>query len=392
MSIQYAFPFCVISDLGITKTVNGTVTITTAETSVSNDFGLTTRTWQDQQPDQTILITDSKHSDSKLTFIITVEVNDPDAVIVIFAPESSVKLIALKQNIVGTDFKQVDQWYRLPLHNDQTAVAVVQTFIHETPDTAIDRNINFRETLTYVERLTTNNLDIIDYLGKDNLKNKFFNKQIPATDFIPARPNTEQFKWAGDTTEYRYNALGYRSNIEYTTNVDQVILCLGDSDSFGIGINNDNIWPTLIQQETNTTVYNLSVLGASVDSLTRIAVQTIQALENKVVAVLMHYPPMSLREFVSKQYKGGVHTHRNYNLPYADWWDHIDWQSNNYNFNKNRLLLENICLRFNIKYFDLHINREDPKVPLDFNEYGVYSCLGPKTHRAIANYFIKKLQ
>jgi hypothetical protein len=94
---------------------------------------------------------------------------------------------------------------------------------------------------------------------------------------------------------------------------------------------------------------------------------------------------------VSKRYKGGVHTHRNYNLPYADWWDHIDWQSNNYNFNKNRLLMENVCSRHNIAYHDLYINRDDNKVPFDFVEYGVYSSIGPHTHQAIANYFSRKL-
>lgn len=418
MSIRYAFPFCAISDLGISKTVTGSLTATESTFGITAtvDFTIAAKTWNQQQPELTIAIEmdDSLLYDSELVFDFSCTLDADDCLVLVFEPalDHTQSLDAcvrtLQQQIVDTDYVKTDIWYNLPVKANHVSRANIRTHVQETERTVVGHladRITFRKTLTHIAAEPNKpgmNLDenIEYYLGKDRLKNLYFNAEIPPAWLIPARiqnpapyinANAVGF-FAGDTTEYCYNNLGYRSTVDYVLEdllTKRVVICLGDSDSFGIGIEYDNIWPNLI--DTDATVLNLSIPGISLDGITRIAAQTIQALGNTVDAVLIHYPPMSLREFVSKQYKGGVHTHRNYNLPYSDWWDHIDWQSNNYNFNKNRLLLENICARRDIEFYDLYINRDDKKVPFDFVEYGVYSSIGPHTHRAIANYFNRKL-
>ena len=418
MSTHYTFPFCALDNIGNTYKVSGSISIRINELDISkkNTFELITQTWQTQIPNNTISVevNDDFLEDTEMNFEITVEMDNPTALILVFSPKLEytqnvdAHIVPRNQKILGTDFANNRGWYNLPLHSGQTGTVTIQTYVQETPNSvlsSIAENITFREKLTYIEQPAKKpgmsiEENIEYYLGKDKFKNLFFDKTIPASWEIPARfKNSLTIKnlnsigfFKGDSTEYYYNNLGYRSTRAYDDTLpDKVIICLGDSDAFGIGVEQDKIWSSQIEQQTGITTMNMGVPGTSVDGLTRIGVQTIQALEDRIAAVFVHYPALSLREFVSKKYKGGVHTHRNYNLPYADWWDHIDWQSNNYNFNKNRLLLENTCLRYGVKFFDLTINREDSKVPFDFVEYGVYTSIGPNTHRAIANYFVKKL-
>jgi hypothetical protein len=419
MTICYKFPFSVISNFGLDKTATGSITITETQFDVSQtvEFAdVMVGNWDNQKivGHLNIEMSEDLLFDSELFFDITCTLGDKDSIVLIMRPELihqqtvDAYLVPKKQVVLKTTFSTKDTWQNLPLRNQQKAQTVVRTHVQETEKTVIGnlaKRITFRKTFTYITSEPNKpglNLDenIEYYLGKDRLRNLYFAAEIPASWSIPTRiqnpapiknANTVGF-FKGDSTEYHYNNLGYRSKFDYVAEElaeKRVVFCVGDSDTFGIGIEHDKIWPNLI--DTEAAVLNLSVPGISTDGLARLVAQTVQTLGNSIDAVLIHYAPMSLREFVSKRYKGGVHTHRNYNLPYADWWDHIDWQSNNYNFNKNRLLMESICAQYNIAYYDLYINRDDKKVPFDFVEYGVYSSIGPATHQAIANYFSRKL-
>jgi len=395
MSARYLFPFCAISNAGIIKSAIGTITIFGNNSSTTTEFNLMTRTWHSQIADDMVKVDDVR-SNVDLEFNISVSVHDPDIVILFFAPTSPdyTQLIPVQQCIEKTDFATQGEWHNLPIKHKQIARVTLKPYATTQTVADIVQEKTFAPKLEYFD-LGVDVEDIESYLGKDHLRNLYFNKKIPAASSIPARIDAEEFRYPGDDTVYRYNNLGYRASQDYTAETltnKKLIICLGDSDTFGIGIEQDMTWPYLVEQQTGATVLNLSVLGISTDGLARIATQTIQLLSPQIVAVFMLYPSMSLREFVSKKFSGGVHTHRNDNLPYADWWEHIDWKSNNYNFNKNKILIESVCAKFSILYQDLYINRDDKKIPLDLIYYNVYSSLGPKTHRAIANYFIKKLK
>jgi hypothetical protein len=420
MTIQYRFPFGVISDTGVAQTATGSITVTETRFNISTTVEFTNVSvgrWNNQISTGAVDIemNDSLLYESELYFKITCTLDNSDCILLVFMPELihdkllDTYLYAEVQTVVDTEFSTSGTWQNLPIKNNQQANTTLVTYVQETEKTVIGNLANtftFREEMIYVSAEPTKpdmplDQNIEYYLGKDRLKNLYFKPTIPAAWEIPARILNPALNvrcsmkgfFRGDPKEYCFNNLGYRSQFDYIQEEladKRIVVCLGDSDTFGVGLELTEIWPNLVQ--TDATVLNLSVPGISIDGIARIVVQTVQALGSSVDAVLAFYPSMSLREFVSKKYKGGVHTHRNYNLPYADWWEHIDWQSNNYNFNKNQLLMQGICAKYGIQFHDLYINRTDKKVPYDFFEYGVYSSIGKVTHQAIGNYFSRKIK
>jgi hypothetical protein len=58
-------------------------------------------------------------------------------------------------------------------------------------------------------------------------------------------------------TEYRFNSLGYRSDIEFTTGKNPIIL-LGNTISFGLGLEIQNTFSYIISSYFKKIVYNFS--------------------------------------------------------------------------------------------------------------------------------------
>ena len=239
------------------------------------------------------------------------------------------------------------------------------------------------------------------YLNKDHHKNLFFNGVIPpAWEFsnyhvdLKAVASTVVDK--PGYNNYAYNNLSYRSNFDYTVESlsdKKCILCLGDSDTFGRSIQLENIWSTQIAKSFEEyTVMNMGLFGAGPDSVSRIGVNTIMALPTAVKIVLIAWPPYLRREVATKKSKAMVYKtpFNDEVLPFENYWDQIDWVANSYNFYKNKLFLEAVCKANNIEYYDLEINLDTPAIKEDFiNEYRYF---GNNTHKAIANYFEKKIK
>lgn len=232
-------------------------------------------------------------------------------------------------------------------------------------------------------------------LGRDHLPNLHWQPVIPNTWDIPARhnstfqsPTTKQINING--IDYQLNNLGYRANFDFTDALksEEVVLLLGDSDTFGRGQPLQEIYSTKMQRQTSYCIVNLGVSGISPDGMTRVGVQSMLALGNAVKHVCVLWPVFSLREFVSKNFACGVHNTSDY-VPYADWWDHIDWVGNNYNYRKNKILLESVAQSIGAKYHDLIINRYDKDSPTQYVQDGQYTELNGVSHTAVANYFLK---
>lgn len=241
------------------------------------------------------------------------------------------------------------------------------------------------------------------YLGKDRLPNIHWKKEIPsAWSIIPratflklCNENAHNVTITLDSVEYYLNNLGYRSNFDFV--VDElknkdVILVLGDSDTSGRGISFEDMYSTRMQLKSDACVVNLGVPGLSADGMSRIGVKTLLALGTAVKHVCVFWPVASLREFVSKKFNNGVHTSLVDSVPYKDWWDHIDWVSNNYNYQKNRILLEQATLNAEAKYHDLMINRYDKDSAVTYITLDDgFTELSAESHSAIANYFLRKI-
>lgn len=254
--------------------------------------------------------------------------------------------------------------------------------------------------------------EIEQALGKDRLPNLHWKADIPSAWSIISRPEILLCSpdMAGATITlnenitYKFNNLGYRTNFDYDV-VDlkkqNVILLLGDSDTVGRGVDYNDMYATKLSNLLpDYCVVNLGVASISSDGMARIGVQSILALGSAVKHVCVLWPIFSNREFVSKKFASGIHVASNH-IPYTDWYSHIDWVSNNYNYQKNRILLEQTAMANGAKYHDLMVNRYDKNSPITYNlvkspgsavkKETTFTEFSVESHTAIANYFYKKI-
>jgi hypothetical protein len=144
---------------------------------------------------------------------------------------------------------------------------------------------------------------------------------------------------------------------------------------------------------TNHYVINLGVAGISGDGMVQDWCSNNSSTGSSVKHVCVLWPVLSMREFVSKKFCYNVHRDSDC-LPYEDWWDHVDWVSNNYNYQKNRLLIEQTAKNCGAQYHDLIINRYDKNTPIGYNsiqnnEFTEFTAT--ESHTAISNYFLRKI-
>jgi hypothetical protein len=237
------------------------------------------------------------------------------------------------------------------------------------------------------------------YLGKDKFKDIYFKKGFPsAYEIQPAYISPEDFTAKDARANYRHpeipfrmNNLGYRNDFDFSVESlkgKKLVLCLGCTDTFGMHDYAENIWPGLLLKHLpDYTVLNLGIIGASRDTVARILTRVAQELGEEIKYACILWPHPSRREWVSKEYTKMITSFDKDDVPFEEYWDFIDWKSNNYNSFKNYHLIKNVCLVNQIKMLDLELDRFDKKVPYDYN--GPYFALGPDTHNAIANYFAK---
>ncbi len=243
------------------------------------------------------------------------------------------------------------------------------------------------------------------YLGKDRLPNLHWQARIPNTWDIPPKisgmslVNSNSYSTTITLDEgipYRLNNLGYRSMIDYDEQLynKDLILAVGDSDTFARGVEFDQMYSSHIQKNTGYTVLNLGIPGISSDGAARVAVQSMLALKSAVKHVCVLWPIFSLREFVSKTFQCGTHAKGDH-VPYKDWYQHIDWVSNNYNYQKNRMLIKHTAEAVGAQFHDLIINRADKNNNITYitvrSAGSSFTELDANSHEAIANYFVRQI-
>lgn len=80
----------------------------------------------------------------------------------------------------------------------------------------------------------------------------------PEHMFIYSNKTIKNFGYDQETdVEYKFNSLGYRSNIEYQINKRPIVV-LGNTLSFGLGVAVEDTFAYKIAKETSIPVYNLS--------------------------------------------------------------------------------------------------------------------------------------
>ena len=147
---------------------------------------------------------------------------------------------------------------------------------------------------------------------KGTLQNYFSMGQLVASD--KNLPSSEQYFLQTDSEEnydinqpsnytktsikYKFNSYGFRTNEFILPKTLPVILVLGCSFTLGIGLKEEDTWPTIFQQTyfPEYTLYNLGLGGASADTVARLAINFIPILKPDIVAVF--WPNMCRYEIV----------------------------------------------------------------------------------------------
>lgn len=97
--------------------------------------------------------------------------------------------------------------------------------------------------------------------------------------------------------EYHFDKWGYRNKAEIT-NPDAI--AVGCSTTFGIGMDEERIWPTLVSKELGISVRNFGIPGGSFESIHRVLTVWLEELKPKYV--FLAYPAsLTRRSFVSPQ-------------------------------------------------------------------------------------------
>ncbi len=240
------------------------------------------------------------------------------------------------------------------------------------------------------------------YLGKDSFKDIYFKPEFPHAYEVPIGPLTvntmtsitNNFNkiWKPELM-FKINNLGYRSDEDFSVEKfkdKKLVLCLGCTDTFGIHDVVDKVWPGILNNSLEDyEVLNLGIIGASRDTISRILIKLIAVLPNEIKHICILWPHPGRREFISKLYTNVICSHDKITTPYDEYWDFIDWKSNNYNHFKNQHLIFNLCEKNNINMLGLEIDRFDKKLSCDYS--GDHFAFGEHSHTAIAEYFRKKI-
>jgi len=87
---------------------------------------------------------------------------------------------------------------------------------------------------------------------------------------------------------YRYNSRGFRDD-EWPTNLSDVIWCVGDSFTTGIGQPFEETWPQVLQKETGKRCLNIGVDGSSNDSIAIRAKEICLNYNPKIMVIMWSY-------------------------------------------------------------------------------------------------------
>lgn len=152
---------------------------------------------------------------------------------------------------------------------------------------------------------------------------------------------------------YSFNSHGFRSP-EF--NDSPSILCLGCSFTMGIGLPLHQTWPSILQDLTGKTCWNLGLGGASLDTAFRIVTYYINHLNVESVLCLV---PESKRFEI---FKDGKPCNMNWGHDHSSLKFYKHWISDNKNAEineaKNLLAISKICDAAKVSFQYMHVETE----------------------------------
>jgi hypothetical protein len=185
---------------------------------------------------------------------------------------------------------------------------------------------------------------------------------------------------------YQFNQDGFRcKNFDDSDS----IIALGCSFTMGVGLHEENVWPSIVAQQLKLTVWNLGIGGASMDTCFRMLNHYITKLNAKCVLVLG--PP---RQRFELHVEGGIKCLMPVNIqhPMQEHW-YRNEINGDLNYYKNCLAIQQLCQQHGKKCVigyssDLLVKKD----PSDLWP-GARDLLhaGASEQRSCAGYFLKSI-
>ena len=118
--------------------------------------------------------------------------------------------------------------------------------------------------------------------GMDSISTTASNKQSGSSPI--------SFRWATYPYPivYEYNSKGFRDK-EWPANLDDVVWCLGDSFTKGVGVPFEHTWPSILQSQTKKRCINLGIDGAANRLILHIAKQIVYEHNPKYMVIMWSY-------------------------------------------------------------------------------------------------------
>jgi hypothetical protein len=175
-------------------------------------------------------------------------------------------------------------------------------------------------------------------------------EELYKKNLVEQRSLLEKNNWIDRKFTYTFNSEGFRSE-RFTNN--PTAMFLGCSNTIGIGLPVENVWPTLVAKQLNMSCANLGQGGASADTAFRLCLGWIDKIKPKIVIFLQ--PPGIRWEMVRYQkieFLGAGFSPRMGYEPYMnDYWS--DDNNNHFNTEKNTLAIQQLCAQRNIKFYKI---------------------------------------
>ena len=201
--------------------------------------------------------------------------------------------------------------------------------------------------------------------------------------------------WLNKEIIYSINDYGFRTpqkfdNLQNKKNKRLVVF--GCSFTFGIGINLEDTWGYLLSKELDYELFNLSVPGGSMDSMSRVALAWLDKIKPDLV--ILQQPELSRREYVNETYlvSAGV-WNENWFKNVRIFWDDKD---DELNYIKNKQILKSIYPNFyefireieDSTRFDMTTFENDTPTPQEWGRDLMHE--GPKFHKELVK-LLKKI-
>jgi len=125
----------------------------------------------------------------------------------------------------------------------------------------------------------------LDYLNYPRL-NSTFGKSVHFMGIDDLRHTNnktiEKFLTYNYPISYKFNSRGFRDD-EWPTDLSDVIWCVGDSFTTGIGVPYEHTWPFILQHKLGKRCIKLGFDGASNQLIRKVCLQILNNYESKII-------------------------------------------------------------------------------------------------------------